>query len=210
MFNGYFDADSDCLIGLTGQKLRQHPPYTGITTLGVCVTNDAVVQTTRRFLKRVGYRGIVDMGYRFDARDGQYKLLDVNPRIGATFRLFVDRNGMDVVRAMYLDLTGQCVPSIAPVDGRKWLVESLDIASGMRYFRDGRLSPMAWAQSFRGVAETAWFAPDDPAPFVLMGGQLALRLTRRLGHSLGGALARGGSGNAPPAARSLGGPMGSS
>jgi D-aspartate ligase len=48
-------------------------------------------------MQEIGYSGIVDIGYRYDRRDGEYKLLDVNPRVGATFRLFVDSNGMDVV-----------------------------------------------------------------------------------------------------------------
>jgi len=38
----------------------------------------------------------MDLDYRFDKRDGQYKLLDFNPRIGAQFRLLVDDNGLDV------------------------------------------------------------------------------------------------------------------
>ena len=90
MFNGYFDARSDCLVAFTGRKLRQSPPYTGMTCLGVCLPNPDVAQTTTRFMKEIGYRGVLDIGYRYDARDGLYKLLDVNPRLGATFRLFVD------------------------------------------------------------------------------------------------------------------------
>ena len=35
----------------------------------------------------------------------------MNPRIGCTFRLFAATNGMDVARALYLDLTGQPVPA---------------------------------------------------------------------------------------------------
>ena len=81
---------SDCLFGFTGRKLRQSPPYTGMTSLGVCLPNPDVAQTTTRFTKEIGYRGVLDIGYRYDARDGRYKLLDVNPRLGATFRLFVD------------------------------------------------------------------------------------------------------------------------
>jgi predicted ATP-grasp superfamily ATP-dependent carboligase len=179
MFDGYFNKDSECLIGITGRKLRQHPPYTGITTLGVCVSNDDVHTTTRTLMKALGYRGMVDMGYRYDARDGRYKLFDVNPRLGATFRLFVAGNGMDVVRAMYLDLTGQSVPSGKAADGRKWLVENLDFVSAAVYFRDGRLTPSAWAASFRGLAETAWFARDDPLPFAVMWARLAWRVARR-------------------------------
>ena len=170
MFNGYFNAQSDCLVAFTGQKLRQFPAYGGMTSLGVCVKNEAVETMTRDFMKKLGYRGIVDMGYRYDARDGQYKLLDVNPRIGATFRLFVDANGLDVVRAMYLDLTGQPVPPAADYAGRKWLVENNDLLALRHYRRDGHLTVRGWVRSLRGVQEGAWFAWDDPIPFFLVVG----------------------------------------
>src|SRR5216683_4807846 len=111
IFNGYFNRKSECLIGFTGKKIRQCPVHTGSTSLGICLANEEVENTTKRFMKSIGYRGILDIGYRYDARDGTFKVLDVNPRIGATFRLFVDANGMDVVRALYLDLTEQPVPS---------------------------------------------------------------------------------------------------
>ena len=107
MFNGYFNRDSECLIGITGQKLRQFPPYTGFTSLGICRDNETVREMTRGLMKQLGYRGVLDLGYRYDARDGLYKLLDVNPRVGSTFRLFVSSTGLDVVRALYLDLTEQ-------------------------------------------------------------------------------------------------------
>ena len=175
MYNGYFDAQSESLVHFTGQKLRQHPPYTGMTTLGICQENEVVETTTKQFMKAIGYRGIVDMGYRYDSRDGQYKLLDVNPRIGATFRLFVDANGLDVVRALYLDLTGRHVGPGEAANGRTWLVENHDLVSSIRYIRDGRLTPREWWVSLRGVDECAWFASDDLKPFAVM----ALRFLAR-------------------------------
>ena len=74
MFNGYFDRKSDCVLGFTGQKLRQWPPHRGVTTLGICRHNPTVEDTTCRFMKAVGYRGVLDIGYRWDARDGLYKV----------------------------------------------------------------------------------------------------------------------------------------
>jgi predicted ATP-grasp superfamily ATP-dependent carboligase len=164
MFNGYFDSASECLFGLTGRKLRQFPPYTGPTCLGVCAANDWIARTTIDLLGSLGYRGIVDIGYRYDARDGRYKLLDVNPRIGASFRLFVGRGGMDVARALYLDLTGQPVLPDDPPNGRKWIIESWDPLSSARYIVDGRLSIGRWLGSFRGIEEAAWLARDDWRP----------------------------------------------
>jgi predicted ATP-grasp superfamily ATP-dependent carboligase len=167
MFNGYFDRDSECRFGITGRKLRQHPVHTGMTCLGICLPCPPVEENTKRIAKAVGYRGIIDIGYRFDRRDGLYKLLDINPRIGATFRLFVDRNGMDVARAQYLDLTGQPVPPTEPHWGRKWAVEDKDVVSSWKYFREGTLGPVAYAKSLRGVDETAYLAADDPVASAL-------------------------------------------
>ena len=175
MFNGYFNQNSDCLLGFTGRKLRQHPVYTGATSLGICLRNDTVEKTTKEFMKVIGYRGVLDIGYRYDARDGQYKVLDINPRVGATFRLFLATNGMDVVRAMYLDLTGQQVPSAPAREGRKWVVENGDLISFHDYHRDGKLNFIEWIRSLRGVQEAAWWAPDDLVPFGYMLGGLFRR-----------------------------------
>lgn len=172
MFNGYFDGESRCLVGFTGKKIRQTPVYTGSTSLGILLRNEEVIATTERFMKAIGYRGILDIGYRYDARDGRYRVLDVNPRIGSTFRLFVDRDGLDVVRALYRDLTGQRVTQAAPLEGRRWIVEDQDLVSSYHYWRDGNLGILQWLLSLRGVREGAWFAWDDWKPFLQMCGSL--------------------------------------
>jgi D-aspartate ligase len=164
MFNGYFDAASECRLGSCGRKLRQAPPYTGATSLGVSLRNQPVYETTVRFMEAVGYRGILDIGYRYDHRDGLYKLLDANPRLGATFRLFVATNGLDVVRALYLDLSGQPVPPASFRDGRRWVLETSDVKSSLAYRADGGLTLRGWLHSLREVEEAAWLARDDPRP----------------------------------------------
>jgi D-aspartate ligase len=164
-FNGYFDKSGGCSVAFTGRKLRNFRPYFGQASLGVCVRNDYVEQTTLRFMKAIGYKGPLDLGYRFDARDGLYKLNDVNPRVGAMFRLFVDRNGMDVIRALYQDMTGQPVIAATTPEGRKWMVEDGDLFSSFRYWRDGKLTIRDWIHSFRGVEEAAFISRDDPLPF---------------------------------------------
>src|SRR5690349_5336860 len=140
MLDAYFNDRSECLVSFTGKKIRQYPVGHGSTSLGICLENEAVRKTTIEFMKKIGYKGILDIGYRYDARDGLYKLLDVNPRIGSTFRLFVAENGMDVARALYLDLTGQVVIPGTAREGRKWFVEDQDLVSCGNYRRRGMLS----------------------------------------------------------------------
>jgi len=179
MFNGCFDAESECRVGFTGKKIRQCPVHTGCTSLGICLRNSDVEQTTCRFMKAIGYRGIVDIGYRYDARDGLYKVLDVNPRIGATFRLFVGANGIDVVRALYMDLTGQPVVPSPAREGRKWIVEDLDIVSSYRYYREGSLTIKEWIRSLSSIEEAAYLSWRDPVPFCFMLVNRTLELLKR-------------------------------
>ena len=168
MFDGYFDEHSRCLFGVTGKKLRRFPVQTGVTSLGICLRNEVVEKTTVAFMQAIGYRGILDIGFRLDQRSGQYKVLDVNPRIGCTFRLFAAANGMDVARALYLDLTGHSVTRSQAADGRKWVVEDFDFISAFRSWRSRALTLADWARSLRGVEEAACFARDDPLPYFLM------------------------------------------
>ena len=169
MFDGYFDKDSQCLLGVTGKKIRRFPVNTGVTSLGVCLRNETVEKTTTEFMQAIGYQGILDIGYRYDRRDGQYKVLDVNPRIGCTFRLFAATNGMDVARALYLDMTGQPVRSLASRRGTEMDRGGLRPVLGASLMADGTLTLKDWVKSLRGVEEAACFALDDPLPFLMMG-----------------------------------------
>jgi predicted ATP-grasp superfamily ATP-dependent carboligase len=175
IFNGYFDRQSRCLAGFTGHKIRQFPVHVGCASLGVCRSNEAVAQTTIRFMQAIGYQGILDIGYRYDPRDGQYKVLDANPRVGQAFRLFVAENDMDVVKSLYLDLTGQEQFAIVPREGRRWLIEDFDVISSLHYYQEGTLRPLQWLRSFKCVEEAAWFSWRDPLPFLVMLGQLLRR-----------------------------------
>ena len=164
MFDGYFDDDSHCVFGITARKIRRFPVQTGVTSLGVCLRNDVVHTVTRKFMSAIGYRGILDIGYRYDWRDGTYKVMDVNPRIGSSFRLFTAMCGVDVARVLYSHLTGGPIPAIVPVSRRKWITEDFDLFSAVRSLLAGRLSPKEWASSMKGIQEPACFAPDDPLP----------------------------------------------
>lgn len=180
MLNGYFDERSESLFSMTAKKIHQTPVYTGMTALGVCLPNPAVESATKTLVRAVGYKGILDIGYRYDARDGLYKLLDVNPRLGATFRLFVGHNGMDVTRAAYLHITGQPVPVSHICAGRKWILEDADLVSCIQYYRDGVLTIPRWLGSYRGVKECAWYAADDVRPFLRMCSMFAIRVFRKI------------------------------
>jgi D-aspartate ligase len=180
-FHGYVSASGHCRPACTGIKDRSYPVRTGLTSFGRCVPNPALRASVTGLLQQLSYRGIADLDLRLDQRDGQYKLLDFNPRLGAQFRLFTAPGGLDVVRAAYLDLTGQPVPRSEPAPGRTFMVESYDALSAISYWRSGELDLRSWLTAARAVDEAAWFARDDLRPFELMCLRMGWRaLTRPL------------------------------
>jgi D-aspartate ligase len=179
-YHGYRNTRSDCCVSFTGRKLRSYPPFAGPTTLGQAVENDPLRQQAEALLRAISYSGVTDLDYRLDKRDGRYKLLDFNPRIGAQFRLFESPDGLDVVRALYLDLTGRPVPRPQPIEGRTFMVEPYDLLASLSYLRRGALTLRRWWLSLGGRPELAWFSRDDALPFVVMCLRLALRMVERI------------------------------
>jgi predicted ATP-grasp superfamily ATP-dependent carboligase len=166
--HGYCDGRSNPVAVFTGVKLRSYPAFAGQTALGRSVRNDALREQAIKLFSAIGYSGIMDLDYRFDRRDGSYNLLDFNPRIGAQFRLFETQDGIDVVRALHLDLTGRGVKVGPQIDGRSFVLEIQDLLARLSYYRSGDRSVKDRSALPRGGTERAWWASDDPLPFFFM------------------------------------------
>ena len=158
-----------CQPAFTGVKDRSYPAYAGLTSLGHAAPNTELRDQLTGLLAALGFRGIVDLDLRFDPRDGQYKLLDFNPRLGAQFRLFEDTAGRGRGPGR---LPRPDRPADAPGEPwwpaagswwrttTRWARPATGAAASC-----GRAS---WAASLRRVDELAWFARDDLRPFGLM------------------------------------------
>ncbi|MGW0565254.1 carboxylate--amine ligase [Streptomyces sp. NPDC003016] len=164
--HAYFDADSTALAMFTGVKVRSWPPHAGMTANAYVVANPELAELAARFAKRIGFSGVADLDLRFDRRDGRYKLLDFNPRMGAQFRLFESEAGVDVVRAQHLHLTGRKVPAGEQRAGHRYVVENIDLAALLAYRRSGYTTPHAPVRA--GSTELAWVAADDMVPVAMM------------------------------------------
>ncbi|WP_431681816.1 ATP-grasp domain-containing protein [Kitasatospora sp. KL5] len=149
------------LVVFTGVKDRSWPPETGVTTRGHTRSNPGLAALTADFCEAIGYCGTADLDWRYDRRDDRYKLVDFNPRNGAQFRLFETVDGVDVVRALHLSLTGRRVPA-APQRPRRFRMGRLDTLSALSgAWQDGCRPWGLWPEP---NTEHAWFASDDPAP----------------------------------------------
>ncbi|CAM5428587.1 carboxylate--amine ligase [Streptomyces aurantiogriseus] len=172
--HGY--ADRSCVVrgGGTGRKQRAWPRGAGLTAVGCWTANPQVRALAERLTGELGYHGIFDLDFRRCGATGRYHLLDFNPRPGAQFRLFSDSAGLDVVRALHLDLTHRPLPEGAPLVGRSFVVENYAPLAALRPAPRGR--------------ELAWHAPDDPAPGRAMRTLWCRHVSRRLRERLCAAL----------------------
>jgi predicted ATP-grasp superfamily ATP-dependent carboligase len=192
LISAYFDRDSRCRFALTGQKLRQVPATGGITTLGVCAPCEAIVTSISEIARAAGYHGIIDADFCHDSCDGLWKLLDVNPRAGANFRLCVDRNALDVVRALYLDLTDQPIPETSPLWGRRWMVEDKDFFACRELASKGAGRGVRdWWQALWHVSERAHVCSDDLLPGLRFCAAVATSALRSLARRARGRMPRG-------------------
>ena len=179
--HAWVGASRESSLLLTGAKLRQYPATGGVTTFSVAVENPELLEINERLLRALGYRGIAALDWRFDRRVGEYKLLDFNPRIGAQFRSLENVAGIDVVRAAHLELTGRQVPKGRQSSGITTTVEHLDHFS--RYSRATKSQVPEQTRTLVDgrIRRFAWFALDDPIPFVAMLVWATTQLTYKVG-----------------------------
>ncbi|MFJ9627770.1 ATP-grasp domain-containing protein [Streptomyces sp. NPDC101175] len=171
-FHGYADRAGTVRAGGPGRKQRAWPRGAGLTAVGRWTPNPQVRALAERLTAELGYRGIFDLDFRRCGTTGHYHLLDFNPRPGAQFRLFTDSAGLDVVRALHLDLTHRPLPEGTPRPGRSFVVENYAPLTALRPTLHGR--------------ELAWHAPDDPGPGRAMWGLWGLHVLRKVRGRLGG------------------------
>ena len=159
--HGYCTASSSAARIFTGRKFWSWPARTGATAYARTESNEELERSVRDLCRRIGYCGIFDTDWRYDRRTGTYLLLDFNPRVGAQFRMFEDDGGVDVVRAMHLDLSGRALSPGCLVEGERFLAENLGLAA-RRYYREESQPPEIPGAPTR--LRLAWFSLDDLRP----------------------------------------------
>ena len=188
----YLDRQSRWVRGFNIRKLVQVPAGFGTGCIVESVHRPELFEPAERLLRAMGFTGIAEVEFKWDARDRQYKLIEVNPRPWDQHRLG-SACGVDLIYAAYCDHAGIPAPSFGPaVAGRKWIAEDTFLTTALRMLwrRDRRLfSLFRQARGKRIYAVWSW---RDPAPwFVQMFGEFIPGLVaggfRRLG---GGVLSR--------------------
>jgi predicted ATP-grasp superfamily ATP-dependent carboligase len=121
----YLDASGRPLGVFSGRKLRQTPRLVGTCRVGEAVWVQEVVDAGLRLLAAFGFRGLSQVEFKRDPRDGRYKLMEINPRLFQWHGLAA-ACGVDLPRLAYYDLLGlPCPPASMNGDGKRWAITFL-------------------------------------------------------------------------------------
>ena len=155
------------LASLVARRSRQIPMDFGrASTFVETVDDPGIADPCVRLLQAMCYTGIVEIEFKRDPRTGQFKLLDINPRVWGWYSL-CQRAGVDFSYLLWLLYQRQPIPEARARTGVRWMRMSTDVMTSLREIWHGRMSIRDYLGSLRGPKESAIFASDDPWPGLL-------------------------------------------
>lgn len=156
--------DGEPIVSLTARRARQYPIDFGYSSSFVETLDvPEIVAPSRRLLSAIRYTGLAEVEYKRDARNGRYKLLDINPRLW-TWATLGARAGADFPFLLWQMMVGKTVRKRTARMGARWVRMSTDIPAAIHEMIRGRLSLGSYLYSLRRPIEFALMAADDPLP----------------------------------------------
>ena len=157
-------CDGQPIASLTARRTRQYPIDFGYSSSFVETLDvPEIVAPSRRLLAAIRYTGLVEVEYKFDARNGRYKLLDINPRLW-TWATLGARAGIDFPYLLWQMLLGLPVQEKVGRADVRWVRMITDVPAAIHEMVRGRLTPGAYVRSLRSPLEFSVMALDDPLP----------------------------------------------
>jgi D-aspartate ligase len=164
----YIDQNGRELYRFTKRVLRRFPINHGGGTYHITEWLPETAELGSKFFQGIEFRGMGNIEFKRDTRDGKLKVIEVNARFVAAQELLV-RCGMPIDLIVYCYLTGQPQPEIESYTQflRMWYPRT-DYAAFRELQRRGELTFFAWIRSWllhRKVLPI--FSIRDPWPFVV-------------------------------------------
>ena len=149
---------------MVARRRRQHPLEFGrASTYVESVDIPILEEFSERFLRAIDYYGLVEIEYKLDPRDSQYKLLDVNARTWGYHSLGA-KAGVDFSYMLYADQVGLPVPVSRGRAGVTWVRTTTDIPAAMTAILRGDTDWKDYLRSIIDCDVEAVFSPRDPLP----------------------------------------------
>ena len=159
-----FFRDGHALGSMVVKRRRQHPLQFGRASTYVETVDIPVLEElSERFLRAINYYGLVEVEYKLDPRDSQFKLLDVNARTWGYHSLGASA-GVDFSYLLYADQLGMPVTTCRGKPGVGWMRTTTDIPAAFCALAAGEIDFRNYLRSLRNCNAEAVFSLEDPLP----------------------------------------------
>jgi D-aspartate ligase len=180
----YLDEKGDSLFDYTKRVIRRVPKNMGLGTYHITDHVPEIRDRSLRLFRHAGLQGLANVEYKFDARDGEYKLIECNARFtGATS--LVAASGLDLAETVYRQIVGLPVQEFGPIRQGKRLWDPVRDFAAFRELRGmGETSLVSWLRSVARPQTLPIWAWHDPLPSVAQALATGWRIGRRGGRRL--------------------------
>jgi D-aspartate ligase len=159
-----FFKDGQAIGRMVARRRRQHPTEFGRASTFVETVEVPLLETlSERFLQAIDYYGLVELEYKLDPRDGEYKLLDVNARTWG-YHSLGPRAGVEFPYLLFADQVGQRVGQQRAQPGVSWIRLVTDVPSAALELARGHLDWKEYVRSVKRADTEAVFSAKDILP----------------------------------------------
>ncbi len=150
---------------LLARRMRQHPREFGrAATYVETVDAPEIEELAERFLRAINFYGLVEVEFKQDPRDGQYKLLDVNARAWG-FHALGAAAGIDFSLLLFADQLGLELEPRRAESGLGWLRLLTDVPVAASDLLSRYLNLGAYLDSLKRTRVESVFCMTDPMPW---------------------------------------------
>jgi len=159
-----FFREGEAIGSMVAHRRRQHPLEFGKSSTYVETVDIPILEDySRRFLCAANYYGLVELEFKLDPRDLQFKLLDVNARTWGYHSLGAAA-GVDFSYMLYADQLGMDVPRCTAKTGVAWMSMATDLPAAVVGILRGDTDIASYLRSLRHCNVEAVHSWGDPLP----------------------------------------------
>lgn len=160
----YLTPQGEALFHFTKRVLRRYPVNEGGATFHITEWLPRTAEAGLRFFQGIGFRGLGNVEFKLDRRDGKLKLIECNARFTAAQAL-VARAGLDTAWLAYTRALGGETPAVVGFREKLYLWSpKADYRAFRQLRRQGKLTTFTWLKSLARPKLTPYFHPADPLP----------------------------------------------
>ncbi len=174
VLNCYSGLDHKVKLMALGRPLLEEQTPEGIGNYAAImnVRDDELMEKMKAFLEDVGWEGFSNFDMKYDARDGKYKLFEMNPRQGRS-SFFVTASGYNLAKWLVEDVVEHKEQGLTIADAhhlwmiapagiiKKYLKDEALLAEAKELMRQGKVSHQLFCKEDAGLKRRVWYIKNQ-------------------------------------------------